>query len=83
MTFEKVNTFCLSLGGQIAEVASVDDYWSIKFHLGKSQRGAIINYVHKRCRGKGGWPNVNDTIYTVSKKSFATCPEYRHRRSGP
>ena len=39
MTFEKVNTFCLSLGGQIAEVASVDDYWSIKFHLGKSQWG--------------------------------------------
>ena len=35
MSFGKVNTFCQSIGGRVAEVASVDDYWSIKFHLGK------------------------------------------------
>ena len=35
MSFAKVNTFCQSIGGRVAEVSSVDDYWSIKFHLGK------------------------------------------------
>ena len=37
MSFAKVNTFCQSIGGRVAEVSSVDDYWSIKFHLGKPQ----------------------------------------------